>query len=120
MNAVTTIPTHIDAVSASMQISHDNTSQHDVQQFQQTLISQVRMETARGNPIKDGIAAIERQETQFRDAVTRITEAQDSAPSTSSMLALQAEHLKMHLAYEATARVISLTAQNITELMRMQ
>jgi hypothetical protein len=120
MNAVITIPAHIDAVSASMQISPGNTSQHDVQQFQQTLINQIRMETTFGDPIKNGIAAIENQETQFRDAVTRITEAQNNSPTTSLMLALQAEHLKMHFTYEAAARVISLTTQNITELMRMQ
>jgi type III secretion system YscI/HrpB-like protein len=120
MNVVTTIPAPIDAVSASMQISHSNTPQHDVQLFQQTLINQAHLETALGDPIKNGIAAIEKQETQFRDAVARISAAQNNSPTTSSMLALQAEHLKMHFTYEATARVISLTTQNITELMRMQ
>src|SRR5882757_1864195 len=117
MNSVAALPAHIDAVTASTQIQHENISQHDVEQFQQALFSQTRAGTAPGNIIKDGIAAIEKQELQFSNTMSRLADAHGGSPSTSDMLAFQAEHLKMHITYEATARVISLTTQNITELL---
>ncbi|HWZ46988.1 MAG TPA: type III secretion system inner rod subunit SctI [Herbaspirillum sp.] len=120
MNAVAALSIPIDAVTASSQIPHESISQHDVQQFQQAMFSKAPTETAPGNIIKDGIAAIEKREVQFRNTMSRLSDVGKIGTSTSDMLAFQAEHLKMHITYEATARVISLTAQNITELMRMQ
>jgi hypothetical protein len=120
MNAVAALSTPIDAVTASTQIPHETNSQHDVQQFQQALFSKAPTETAPGNIFKDGIAAIEKREIQFSNTMSRLGDAGKTGLSTSDMLAFQAEHLKMHITYEATARVISLTTQNITELLRMQ
>lgn len=126
MTAVIAIEPRVETVTAPLQIqhaahaTHATVSQYDIHQFQQALTSHARADIEPNNIIKAGVAAIEEQEAKMGDVLLRITAASGKSMSTSSLLAFQSEHLKMHAAYEITARAISLTAQDITELMRMQ
>ncbi|MDB5774983.1 MAG: hypothetical protein JWP38_1116 [Herbaspirillum sp.] len=120
MNPVTVINPHIDAVPAPSQMQHLSVASHDVRRFQQALFNHTQTDAMSGNFIKDGIAAIEREETKLSAVMSRLSDPSPAAMSSATLLELQSKHLQMYISYQATARVIGMTAQNITELMRMQ
>jgi type III secretion system YscI/HrpB-like protein len=121
MNTVITPDLHINAVAAPSQMQQvPASSSQGARQFQQALINHLRADTAPADFIKDGIAAIEQQENALTAAMAGLADPAAGGMSSASLVAMQSRHLQMTIAYQATARVIGMTAQNITELMRMQ
>jgi hypothetical protein len=124
MTPIITIQTQLDIIAAPLQAplqaQYADVSPQDTEQFQQALVSQARKDSLSTDLIRDGIAAIEQQDAQFKTALSRLAGDGPSSLSMASVQSLMLEQQKIRVAYEAEARVISIMAQNTNELTHMQ
>jgi hypothetical protein len=120
MTPIITIQTQLNIIAAPLQAQYADVSPQDTEQFQQALVSQARKDSLSTDLIRDGIAAIEQQDAQFKTALSRLASDGPSSLSMASVQSLMLEQQKIRVSYEAEARVISIMAQNTNELTHMQ
>jgi hypothetical protein len=120
MTSIAIIQAQLDNIVTPVQEKYADVSPQDAAQFQQALINHVRPDISSTGLIRDGIAAIEQQDNQFRMALSRLAGDGPSSMSVTSAQSLLLEQQKIRVAYEAEARVISIMAQNTNELTHMQ